>query len=118
MRACVWRLRCACDERVLATLVCACAARGRESVRACVHVHVVSRKLGALAASLTVKTTVVPLLGPEAASSSVTTISLAAAPRLNRIVCSLPDRRTATSRCEERAFTTETPTPCKPAETL
>jgi DNA gyrase subunit B len=40
------------------------------------------------------------------------------APRTYSCVCVKPSRRTWISRCSESALTTETPTPCRPPETL
>jgi hypothetical protein len=48
----------------------------------------------------------------------VTAISCVLSPREKAISCTLPPRRTVTRVHSERAFTTETPTPCRPPETL
>jgi AGCS family alanine or glycine:cation symporter len=49
---------------------------------------------------------------PTTCSGSVVT------PRSKPMVCSLPSRQTRTFNQSERAFTQETPTPCRPPETL
>ena len=62
------------------------------------------------------KRTVVPVL---ALPTSPTTSSFECTfPFLKAMLYSLPPRRTQVSRCFDSAFTTDTPTPCRPPENL
>ncbi len=51
-------------------------------------------------------------------TSPTTARSALGTPRVNSCRYSLPPRRTSATSHSERAFTTETPTPCNPPETL
>ena len=60
------------------------------------------------------KVTRVPVLvaGPTSASGASGT------PWAKRMKCSLPSRQMVRSSLDDNAFTTETPTPCRPPDTL
>ena len=59
--------------------------------------------------------TSVPL---SSAASPKTLRCSTVSPCSNRAKCSLPSRHTRSSNHTDNAFTTDTPTPCKPPETL
>ena len=62
-----------------------------------------------------VKLISVPVRPPDSPTSAS---GASGSPPLKRIENSLPSRQMRMSRVSESAFTTETPTPCKPPETL
>ncbi len=57
----------------------------------------------------------VPVLPSDAPTSFK---GASATPWAKRMKCSLPPRQMLKSKRDDSAFTTETPTPCKPPETL
>ncbi len=66
-------------------------------------------------AGLGVKVTRVPFL-PGASPATLSGAS--GTPSAKAMKCSLPPRQTVSSSRVESAFTTDTPTPCRPPETL
>ena len=66
-------------------------------------------------AVLGVKVTRVPRFSP---AGPTTFSGASASPWRKRIQCSCPSRHTVSSSHSLRAFTTETPTPCSPPDTL
>ena len=61
------------------------------------------------------KVTSVPVLPPD---SPVTFSGASGSPSVNDISCGLPARQIFSFSQDESALTTETPTPCRPPDTL
>src|SRR5262245_18000719 len=55
---------------------------------------------------------------PRRSVPSPTASGFTTSPRTNPIRWTCPSRQTSTSRCDDSALTTDTPTPCRPPETL